>query len=291
MDMYRIIKKKLDEDPAPPLESSNDWPEWKDYVKGLMDLFNVWEYCDPSVRSCDIPELKEPIKPEITSVKLSAKSIVDLEPEHFAELVSLTSKYKAEKEIFDQKMLALDQLALLVFCLVPLKLQALLDYHSIQSLRTSETAWKELTTLSDIMEPVSQRTLDRLQDEWRTGFDTANDEDCGTELFANSENCDRRFLFCCNFLEKCQYMKLVKQDIDPEIIFFEMGCLSWMSLSHQSWFKMPGFSDPMPNAAPSEVSEGGSVYDSENSNEDGEASEGIEIYEGCPQKSPGREVV
>lgn len=289
--MYSIIKKKLDENPAPPLESPNDWPKWKVYVKELMDLFDVWEYCDPSIRICDLPKLKEPIKPEITSVKPSAKSIVDLEPEHFAELASLTSKYKAEKEIFDQKMLVLDQLALLVFCLVPLKYQAFLDYHSIQSLRTSETVWKELTTLSDIMEPVSQRALDRLQVEWRTGFDKANDEDCGTDLFANSENMDQCFLFCCGFLEKCQYMKLVKPDIDPEIIFFEMGYLSWMSLSHQSWFKMPDFSDPVPNAAPSEASEEGTVYESDNSSEDGEASEGIEIHEGCPQKSSGWKVV
>lgn len=168
MDMYSIIKKKLDEDPAPPLESPDDWPKWKGYVKELMDLFGIWEYCDPSIRSCDLPKLKEPIKPEIASVRQSAISIVDLERDQFKELLSLTKNYRAEKEIFDRKMLALDQLALLVFCLVPLKYQAFLDCHSIQNSRTSETAWKALTTLSDIMEPVSQRTLDRLQDEVST---------------------------------------------------------------------------------------------------------------------------
>lgn len=289
--MYNIIKKKLDEDPAPPLESPNDWPKWKDYVKGLMDLFDIWEYCDPSIRSCYLPKLKEPIKPEIALVKPSATSIVDLEPEHFAKFVSLTSKYKAEKETFDQKTLALDQLALLVFCLVPLKYQAFLDYHSIQSLRTSETVWKELTTLSDIMEPVSQRTLERLQDEWRNAFDKANDEDCDTDLFANSENRDSRCLFDCGFLAKCQNLKLVRSDIDPETIFPEMRYFSWMRLDHQSWIKMPNFSDPMPNATPDEASGENTVYESDNSSEDGEAVGGSENNEGCPQKSPEWEVV
>lgn len=289
--MYSIIKKKLDEDPAPPLESPNDWPKWKDYVKELMDLFDIWEYCDPSIRSCYLPKLKEPIKPEIALVKPSATSIVDLEPEHFAELISLTSKYRAEKKIFDQKTLALDQLALLVFCLVPLKYQAVLDYHSVQSLRTSETAWKVLTTLSDIMEPVSQRTLERLQDEWWNAFDKANDEDCDTDLFANSENSDHHFLFYYGFLKKCQELKLVRPDIDPEIIFREMGYFSWMSLRQQSWFKMPDFSAPVPNATPDEVSGEDTVYEPDNGSDDGEASEGTESNEGCSQKSPGWEVV
>jgi len=95
MDSYDIITEKMWA--APLLESPADWPKWKAYVEEMIKLCGVWEYCDPSIRRCDLPKLKEPVKPEITSVKPSITSIVDLEPDDFAKLASLVSKYKAEK--------------------------------------------------------------------------------------------------------------------------------------------------------------------------------------------------
>lgn len=277
--LYEILGKKLGEDPASVLESPDDWPEWKRYAQEVMELCGIWDLCDPSVRKQNLPSLEEPVVPEITSVKRWATSIVDFKPDDFAKLAALVAKYKEDKEMYDWEMEALDQVSLFIFSFVAEPYQELIAY-TMKCRLTAQTAWRQLVTLTDIMEPVSQSTVLRLCDEWKTGHEEAFLGDGGTY-----------FDFCYGFFRKCQFLKLIKPEFAPERVLFEMGHSCSIPLESQEWFQMPYFYSPVPKSMPDGKGEQKAVWASDNDGNDGESGEETENDRKCLRWISGWEVV
>jgi hypothetical protein len=204
------------------LKSPADWPRWEQNIKEWLKLWDVWKYCDPSSPVCDLPVLEEPVAPDITTVKPHAKSILDLEPHHFDELAILVSHYKQGKRIFDTKMKRLDEIARVVWVRVDTKYRDYLDDLSPDMRYGSLTVWKQLRQLSDIIEPVTQQTLDRLQEEWDLGPKTYlknNIESIQPEI-----DREQFYDFCQSFFKKCKAIGLVSPQFSPDKILFKLGC-------------------------------------------------------------------
>jgi hypothetical protein len=84
------------------------------------------------------------------------------------------------------------------------------------------TVWKQLRTLSDIMEPVTQQTLHRLREEWDSGHETylkRKNESVRPEF-------DRKqfHFFCQSFFEKCKAIGLLSPQFSAEKILFKLEC-------------------------------------------------------------------
>lgn len=157
-----------------------------------MELCGVWEFCDPSVLKQNLPSLEAPVEPEITSVKLSATSILDLEPDDFAKLAALVTKYKEDKEIYDWVMEALHQVSLFIVRFVAEEPYQEIIAYIMKCPLTAQTVWRQLVTLTDMMQPVSRSTVLRLCDEWKTGREETFFETC--------------FDFYYGFFRKCQLL-------------------------------------------------------------------------------------
>jgi hypothetical protein len=254
-----IIEKKLGDDLVPILDSPDDWPEWRRYAQEVMELCCVWEFCDPSIREQDLPSLEAPVEPKITSVKLSATSILDLQPDDFAKLVALVTKYKEDKEIYDWVMEALHQVSLFIVRFVAEEPYQELIAYTMKCPLTAQTVWRQLVTLTDIIQPVSRSTVLRLCDEWYTGHEQA----CFEAFFG----------FYYGFFRKCQLLKLIKPGFVPERVLFDIGYNYLIPLESQEWFKMPDFHYPVPKSMPDEKGEEMTVRTSDNDGNDGQSEE------------------
>ncbi|OQE44548.1 hypothetical protein PENCOP_c002G08679 [Penicillium coprophilum] len=93
---------------SPEILTPTNWRSWKNAIEKLARKEGVWEYCDPEAPAQYHPELHEPEKPHISTVRPEADSIVDLGENDFIELSSVVDMYWRQMHAYEKIQIGLD---------------------------------------------------------------------------------------------------------------------------------------------------------------------------------------
>lgn len=219
----------MEQDPVktgwcPTLRTPEDWPKWKEYIETTAKGWDIWEYCDPATEK----ELYDdkPKEPKVTLVNPAARSIFDLDKEHFAKFAPLVSAYKREKDTWNKKAQAHESLVDMIRKTVSLK--------RIDSYHWSANPRKMMRAISDYVEVFSKDGLETLREPWRE-----------LQTVWGSSEVQRSLDLWEELFNKCAAFGLVESS--QEDAFFEslMGSRDHTeksrSIFRQEWLRAPAY--------------------------------------------------
>ncbi|KAJ5177694.1 uncharacterized protein N7500_000393 [Penicillium coprophilum] len=93
---------------SPEILTLTNWRSWKNAIEKHARKEGVWEYCDPDAPAKYHPELYEPEKPHISTVRPEAESLVDLGEDDFIELSSVVDMYWRQMHAYEKIQFGLD---------------------------------------------------------------------------------------------------------------------------------------------------------------------------------------
>ncbi|CAI7585705.1 unnamed protein product [Penicillium glandicola] len=139
----------------PDILTRANWPSWKDKIKIHARYEGVWEYCDPDSVDEYFPELLEPEKPHISTVRPEADSIVDLGKADFIELSSIVDQYWRQVRVYEDIQAGLQ----VIFDLI----KEHVDYEHWKLIKNAKTPMDQMTVLSN---KFKKPRLEDLQPGW-----------------------------------------------------------------------------------------------------------------------------
>ncbi|KXG47265.1 uncharacterized protein PGRI_011350 [Penicillium griseofulvum] len=142
--------------PEPPeILTRMNWKSWKNDIEKHARKEGVWKYCDPSTPDQYYPELHEPAKPHVSTVRPEAGSIVDLGEDDFIELSSVVDLYWKQMHVYEKIQSGLD----VIFKLIKYHV----DDEYFNLIKHAQTPLEQMTTLSA---KFNKSHLENLQPRW-----------------------------------------------------------------------------------------------------------------------------
>ncbi|KAJ6139843.1 hypothetical protein N7471_006329 [Penicillium samsonianum] len=155
----------------PEILTRTNWKSWKNEIEKHARKEGVWKYCNPDAPSEYYPELHEPEKPHVSTVRPEAKSIVDLGEDDFIELSSIVDQYWKQMRTYESIQTKLQ----VIFELI----ENHVDYEHFSLIKHAETPLEQLAVLSV---KFKKSCLEDLQPRWERIQELANKADV-RELF------------------------------------------------------------------------------------------------------------
>ncbi|KAJ5442572.1 hypothetical protein N7445_005579 [Penicillium cf. griseofulvum] len=147
------MRRKLLE--PPEILTRTNWKSWKNDIEKHARKEGVWKYCDPSTPDQYHPELHEPEKPHVSTVRPEAKSIVDLGEDDFIELSSVVDLYWKQMHVYEKIQSGLD----VIFQLIKYHV----DDEYFNLIKHAETPLEQMVALSV---KFNKSHLENLQPRW-----------------------------------------------------------------------------------------------------------------------------
>ncbi|KAJ5817535.1 hypothetical protein N7447_007543 [Penicillium robsamsonii] len=127
--------------PEPPeILTRTNWKSWKKDIEKHARKEGVWKYCDPSAPEKYYPELHEPEKPHVSTVRPEAESIIDLGEDDFIELSSVVDLYWKQMHVYEKIQSGLE----VIFRLIRYHV----DEEYLNFIRNAQTPLEQMTALS-----------------------------------------------------------------------------------------------------------------------------------------------
>ncbi|KAJ5951992.1 uncharacterized protein N7479_010405 [Penicillium vulpinum] len=207
---------------APPeILTRTNWKSWKNEIEKHARNQGVWKFCDPDALDKCHPELHEPEKPRISTVRPEAQSIVDLGEDDFIELSSIVDRYWKKMQVYDKIQAGLG----VVFNLIKYHVDA--EYFDL--IEHAETPLDQMMLLSA---KFKKPRLEDLQPRWELIQRLASAPEV-QELF----ELWNLFFTDCNRYQSCDARR---QDAFWECV--DMGgdvSGNWLPLTAQDWIEKP----------------------------------------------------
>ncbi|KAF3027903.1 hypothetical protein E8E15_010742 [Penicillium rubens] len=217
MNMRRDLQER------PEVLTRTNWKSWKNEVEKHARKEGVWNYCNPDAPSEYYPELHEPEKPHVSTVRPEAKSIVDLGEDDFIELSSIVDQYWKQMRAYENIQTKLQ----VIFELI----ENNVDYEHFCLIKHAETPLEQMAVLSA---KFKKSRLEDLQPRWEGIQELANKADV-QELF---KSWNAFFTDCNGYLSGCAR----RQDAFWDCV--EAVGDSWenrLPLTSQHWIENPDY--------------------------------------------------
>ncbi|KAJ6184775.1 hypothetical protein N7519_006076 [Penicillium mononematosum] len=124
----------------PEMLTRTNWKSWKNEIEKHARKEGVWKYCNPDAPSEYYPELHEPEKPHVSTVRPEAKSIVDLGEDDFIELSSIVDQYWKQMRAYENIQTKLQ----VIFELI----ENNVDYEHFSLIKHAETPLEQMAVLA-----------------------------------------------------------------------------------------------------------------------------------------------
>ncbi|KAJ9491994.1 hypothetical protein VN97_g1242 [Penicillium thymicola] len=157
---------KRDPEEGPEILTRSNWKSWKNEIEKHARKEGVWKYCNPDAPDEYYPELHEPEKPHISTVRSEAKSIVDLGEDDFIELSSIVDQYWKQMRAYENLQTKLQ----VIFELI----ENHVDYEHFSLIKHAETPLEQMAVLSV---KFKRSRLEDLQPRWERIQKMANTPD------------------------------------------------------------------------------------------------------------------
>ncbi|CAG8909043.1 unnamed protein product [Penicillium egyptiacum] len=95
MNMRRDLQER------PEILGRTNWKSWKNEIEKRARKEGVWKYCNPDDPGEYYPELHQPGKPHVSTVRPEATSLVDLGEDDFIELSSIVDQYWKQMRAYE----------------------------------------------------------------------------------------------------------------------------------------------------------------------------------------------
>ncbi|OQE85855.1 hypothetical protein PENNAL_c0023G06135 [Penicillium nalgiovense] len=207
----------------PEALTRTNWKSWKNEIEKHARKEGVWKYCSPDAPSEYYPELHEPEKPHVSTVRPEAKSIVDLGEDDFIELSSIVDQYWKQMRAYENIQTKLQ----VIFELI----ENNVDYEHFGLIKHAETPLEQMAVLSA---KFKKSSLEDLQPRWE-GIQELASKAGVQELF---ESWNALFTDCNGYISGC----VRRQDAFWGCV--ETGGYSpgnWLPLTSQHWIETPGY--------------------------------------------------
>ncbi|CAG8280701.1 unnamed protein product [Penicillium nalgiovense] len=217
MNMRRDLQER------PEVLTRTNWKSWKNEIEKHARKEGVWKYCNPDGPSEYYPELHEPEKPHVSTVRPEAKSIVDLGEDDFIEVSSIVDQYWKQMRAYENIQTKLQ----VIFELI----ENNVDYEHFGLIKHAETPLEQMAVLSA---KFKKSSLEDLQPRWKGIQELASKADV-QELF---ESWNALFTDCNGYISGC----VRRQDAFWDCV--ETGGYSpgnWLPLTSQHWIETPGY--------------------------------------------------
>lgn len=214
----KIFEQKMnmrrDLEEGPEILTRSNWKSWKNEIEKHARKEGVWKYCNPDAPGEYYPELHEPEKPHISTVRPEAKSIVDLGEDDFIELSSIVDQYWKQMRDYGNIQTKLQ----VIFELI----ENHVDYEHFSLIKHAETPLEQMAVLSV---KFKKSRLEYLQPRWERIQELANKPDVQA-LFKlwNSLSTD-----CDGYLSKDVFWDCVESAGD---IWGD-----WLPLTYRHWIQ------------------------------------------------------
>jgi hypothetical protein len=189
---------------------------WMNNLELHARLEGVWGYCDPDAPDEDTPELHEPEKPHVSTVRPDATSIVDLGESDFAELSSIVDQYWKQMRAYEKIQDGLR----IIFELI----KSHVDHHHLTLIKHAKTPREQLAILSV---EFKKHHLESMQPEWERIQDLAR----GAEVQELFERWKDLFANCAEYIDK----DVRKEDAFWDCLEPATGASSSTTLHSQYW--------------------------------------------------------
>ncbi|KAJ5413142.1 hypothetical protein N7465_005447 [Penicillium sp. CMV-2018d] len=160
------MNMRRDSEEGPEILTRSNWKSWKNEIEKHARKEGVWKYCNPDALGEYYPELHEPEKPHISTVRPEAKSIVDLGEDDFIELSSIVDQYWKQMRAYENIQTKLQ----VIFELI----ENHVDFEHFSLIKHAETPLEQMAVLSV---KFKKSRLEDLQPRWERIQELANKPD------------------------------------------------------------------------------------------------------------------
>ncbi|OQD64213.1 hypothetical protein PENPOL_c008G02995 [Penicillium polonicum] len=160
------MNMRRDPEEGPEILTRSNWKSWKNEIEKHARKEGVWKYCNPDALGEYYPELHEPEKPHISTVRPEAKSIVDLGEDDFIELSSIVDQYWKQMRAYENIQTKLQ----VIFELI----ENHVDFEHFSLIKHAETPLEQMAVLSV---KFKKSRLEDLQPRWERIQELANKPD------------------------------------------------------------------------------------------------------------------
>src|SRR4051794_24234709 len=94
------------------LEQSSDWELWLQVIRQKAMIGRIWKYCDISKAKEELPQLKEPLRPQPSDFNADATTVAELRGDDRAIYQDSFNHYRDELQFFRKQEDALNTLSL-----------------------------------------------------------------------------------------------------------------------------------------------------------------------------------
>ncbi|KAF7530520.1 hypothetical protein PCG10_000021 [Penicillium crustosum] len=215
------MNMRRDSEEGPGILTRGNWKSWKNEIEKYARKEGVWKYCNPDAPGEYYPELHEPEKPHISTVRPEAKSIVDLGEDDFIELSSIVDQYWKQIRTYENIQTKLQ----VIFELI----ENHVDYEHFSLIKHAETPLEQMAVLSV---KFKQSRLEDLQPRWERIQELANKPD----VQALFKVWNSLFTDCDGYLSGSARRRDVFWDCVERA-----GDISrnWLPLTSQHWIQKP----------------------------------------------------